>query len=421
MERHKEKMEMLTFKADVKDIDSGEFFVTLNNKDAEEMGLLEHDRVKVSKEGKSITAIVQKSMSLVKPHNVTILTRGAMALDVKNGDDVLISPTGKPRSVGIIKAKMDGKTLTSEEMRIVVNDIVERRLSYIELTAYVVANYINGMNMQEIKDLTLAMVETGETIDFATGPIFDFHSVGGSPGNKVTLIVVPIIMAAGLIIPKTSSRAISSACGTADILETICNVTLSTEEIKSITQKIGGTIAWGGGVELAPADDLIIHVEYPLGIDPYGQLLASVMAKKKAVGANYMLLDIPMGPGTKVPDEKLARRYARDFIELGEMLGIKVECAITYGGQPVGHGIGPAIEAREALAILEGSTTPNSVVMKSTHLAGIILEMAGLTNRGQEMAMDILRSGKALEKFRLILKHQCWISITGRIFEPAWT
>jgi AMP phosphorylase len=146
-------------------------------------------------------------------------------------------------------------------------------------------------------------------------------------------------------------------------------------------------------------------VEYPLGIDPHAQLLASVMSKKKAVGANHLLIDIPMGVGTKVPTMEMARQYAHDFIELGEKLDIRVECAVTYGGQPVGRAIGPALEAREAISILEGAKSPNSVVEKTLTLSGILLEMGGIMH-GEENAREILESGKALEKFREMVKAQ---------------
>jgi len=248
-------------------------------------------------------------------------------------------------------------------------------------------------------------VETGETIQFDRSPVFDFHSVGGVPGNKVTLIVVPIVAAAGLLIPKTSSRAISSAAGTADVVEAFAKVDFSAHELKQIAESTGGIMAWGGGLNLAPADDVIIRVEYPLGVDPHAQLLASVMSKKKAVNADFLLVDIPMGNGTKVPTMDMAKAYARDFIELGERLGIKVECAITYGGQPVGRAIGPALEAREAIQVLEGSKTPNSVVEKALGLSGILLEMGGIP-KGEERAREILASGKALEKFREIVAAQ---------------
>ncbi|UCH89312.1 MAG: thymidine phosphorylase, partial [Thermoplasmata archaeon] len=157
-----------------------------------------------------------------------------------------------------------------------------------------------------------------------------------------------------------------------------------------------------------PADDLIIHAEYPLAIDPYSQVIASVMAKKKAMSADYLLLDIPMGSGTKVPDDELAKKYASDFMELGKRLGMKVECAITYGGQPVGSAIGPALEAREALSTLEGGKVPNSLKLKSLSLAGILLEMGGVAKpgEGKRAAKQILEKKKALEKFLEIIDAQ---------------
>jgi AMP phosphorylase len=300
---------------------------------------------------------------------------------------------------------MDGEALTGEEIRELVQDIANHNLTDTELTAFVVSNQLVGMNLDETINLTKAMVETGDTLKLDKSPVFDFHSIGGAPGNKITLLVVPIVAAAGLYIPKTASRAISSACGTADIFETIARVGLTMEEIKSITEDIGGVIAWGGNVNFAPADDIIIRVEYPLSLDPYSQLIASVMAKKKAAGANYFLLDIPIGPGTKVPDTELANRYAQDFIEVGRKLDMHVECAITYGGQPIGKSIGPSLEAREAIMCLEGRAPSTSVVEKSVAMAGILLEMGGIHD-GKAVARDILASGKAMEKMRQILERQ---------------
>jgi len=217
---------------------------------------------------------------------------------------------------------------------------------------------------------------------------------------------VPIVAAAGLYIPKTCSRAISSAGGTADILETIANVTMPGWKIKEITESVGGTIAWGGGVNIAPADDIIIRAEYPLSIDPYSQVIASILAKKKAVGADFLLMDIPVGAKTKVENLDLARRYARDLMDIGDKIGIHVECAITYGGQPVGRNIGPALEVKEALQILEGKPPSTSAVEKATSLAGIMLEMAGIAGKGKETAEGILASGKALKKFHEIIQAQ---------------
>lgn len=386
-------------------IDAGEFTVILNVKDAKEMGVRSLDRVKLITPKKTITAVVETSTSVVEEGEVGVLCKVLEELKGVESGAVDIVRTDKPHSVELIKHKIDGKSLTSEEIREIITDIANHNLTDIELTAYVMATQLRGMTLDETTYLTKAMVETGDTIELDKSPVFDFHSIGGAPGNKITFLVVPIVAAAGLMIPKTSSRAISSACGTADIFETIARVSLTKEEIKSITERVGGVIAWGGDVNFAPADDIIIRVEYPLSIDPYSQLIASVMAKKKAVNADFFLLDIPIGPGTKVTDTELANKYANDFIEIGRRLDMHVECAITYGGQPIGKHIGPSLEAKEAMLCLEGKAPSTSVVEKSVAMAGILLEMGGIHN-GKQVAREILDSGKALAKFREILEAQ---------------
>ncbi|MFP4169823.1 MAG: AMP phosphorylase [Methanomassiliicoccales archaeon] len=394
----------MILKAKYIDMDAGEYTAVLHDDDCEELGVREQDRVKIKHERAEITAILQTTDSAVKRGEVGLLGKAYAVAKVESGEELEVIYTPKPESVSYIRRKMKGEELTSEEIRSLVSDISQHNLSQVEMSAYVTSLYINGMNLRETADLTMAMVETGETIEFDTA-IFDFHSVGGCPGNKVTPVVVSIVAAAGLTIPKTSSRAISSAAGTADIVEVFSPVAFDSSRLKKIAETVGGTLAWGGSMNLAPADDIIIRVEYPLGVDPHAQLLASVMSKKKAVGANFLVMDIPMGPCTKVEDMESARRYARDFIDLGEKLGMKVECAITYGGQPVGRAVGPALEAKEAISILEGAQHPSSVIEKSVGLAGMLLEMGGVAN-GEERAREILESGKALEKFREIVEAQ---------------
>ena len=395
----------MKLKAKYIDMDTGEITALLRTEDCFEIGVHEGGRVKVKHEGSTVTAIVQTTESVLKEGEIGLLGKAFAFIGPEKGELLDVMSTGKPESVEFIKKKMDGLELSTEEIRTLVTDISTHTLSSIELAAYVTSLHINGMNIRETADLTLAMVETGETIEFDRYPVFDFHSVGGVPGNKVTLIVVPIVAAAGLLIPKTSSRAISSAAGTADIVEVFANVDFEVKELKNIAETIGGIMAWGGGLNLAPADDVIVRVEHPLGIDPHAQLLASVMSKKKAVGADFLLIDIPMGDGTKVPNMETAKAYAKDFVDLGEMLGIKVECAVTYGGQPVGRAIGPALEAKEAISVLEGAKSPNSVVEKALMLAGIILEMGGVPG-GSVRAKEILESGEALAKFREIVGAQ---------------
>ncbi|MDD1739914.1 MAG: AMP phosphorylase [Methanothrix sp.] len=372
------------------DIEIGQHKVMLNVVDARERGLNAGDRVRVRTKGAATTAILDTTLEMVKPGEIGIFTEALKELKTPTTVDILPAP--KPASICYIKNFMDKQKLTEDQIRIIVQDIVDNNLSDIELAAYVTASYIHNMDSQEVEWLTKAMIETGERIHFDTHPVMDKHSIGGVPGNKVSLLIVPIVAAAGLLIPKTSSRAITGAGGTADLMEILAPVEFSAAEIKELTEKVGGVIVWGGATNIAPADDKLIKAEYALSIDPYSQMLASM----------------PVGPGTKLATPEAGRTLAKDLIDLGERLGIRVECAMTFGGSPVGRTIGPALEVKEALTVLENKGGPNSLKEKSLSLAGILLEMGGVAGRGEgyNAAEEILTSGKALEKLKQIIEIQ---------------
>lgn len=388
------------------DIEIGQHKVMLNVVDARERGLNAGDRVRVRAKGAATTAILDTTLEMVKVGEIGIFTEAMRELNGPTSVDVLHAP--KPASLCYIKSMMDKQKLTEDQIRSIVQDIVDNNLSEIELAAYVTASYIHNMDSQEVEWLTRAMIDTGERIHFDTHPVMDKHSIGGVPGNKVSLLIVPIVAAAGLLIPKTSSRAITGAGGTADLMEILAPVEFSADEIKEMTEKVGGVIVWGGATNIAPADDKLIKAEYALSIDPYSQMLASIMAKKGAVGADAVVVDMPVGPGTKLATPEDGRTLAKDLIDLGERLGIRMECAMTFGGSPVGRTIGPALEVREALTVLENKGGPNSLTEKSLSLAGILLEMGGIAARGDgyKAAEDILTSGKALAKLKEIIEIQ---------------
>jgi AMP phosphorylase len=221
------------------------------------------------------------------------------------------------------------------------------------------------------------------------------------------MVIVPIIAVAGLYIPKTSSRSITSAAGTADTMETLCSVSFDIEEMRSIVHKAHGCVVWGGALKLASADDKLIKIRNPLSLDPKGVMLASILAKKKSVGAEYVIIDIPIGRGAKIADKAEAKRLADDFISIGKRLGMKLEVMITDGSEPIGKGVGPALECKDVLGVLSNGG-PWDLREKSCQLAGALLEMAGKVKkgRGAEVASQIISSGKALEKFREIVELQ---------------
>lgn len=393
-------------KVRIYEIETGKPIVVLNEEDIADMGIHISDRVKLVKGTKRVTAIVDTTTSFVKTGEIGIFEEVKESLNVKEGDIIDIKATMRPKSVEFIKKKIRDETLQGHEIRTIIQDIVDNNLSDIELSAFITAEYINGLTMDETVALTSAMVETGEYFDFGNNTV-DKHCVGGVAGNRTTLILVPIIAAAGLIIPKTSSRAITSPAGTADTMEVLANVDFNVDELKRIVRKTNGCIAWGGSVNLAPADDKIIRVEYSLSIDPEGQVLASVMAKKKSVDADFLVIDIPVGKGSKIEEMETANALASKFIELGKRLDISTECLVTDGSSPIGNGVGPALEARDVLDILEGKG-PTDLANKAIDLSGVLLELVGKVNKGEgrKVADDILSSGKARKKMQQIIKAQ---------------
>lgn len=384
------------------DMDAGNLYiVVLNEATMKKLNLHSLDRIDVISRRKRLTCITNVSDRIVDNDEIGLYRCVAEKLNVISDDMVNFELQMEPPSVKFIKDKLGGKSLTRNEIRQIVKDAVERDLTDVEIAAFVTGLELNGMTMEESEYLSKAMVETSKTLNFGRN-VYDKHSIGGIPGKKETLLVVPIVAAAGLTIPKTSSRAISSPAGTADIVETIANVEFGLDEIKRIVRQCGGCMVWGGAVDLAPADDIFVKIEYPLKIDPL--FLPSVMSKKKAVNARHVVIDIPTGRGAKIKTFTEANKIAEDFIELGRRLKIEVRCAITHGEQPVGHAIGPALEAREALQTARGRG-PRSLVEKSIGLSTIIFEMARKRNP-RELAERILKSGKAEKKLRQIIGAQ---------------
>jgi len=386
----------------------GILIVILNQKDAKKLDMHSGDRVLV-KDGKKETICVldiSESKNAVPEGKIGLFEEVLDHLGVKNGSMVSIHMTGKPESVAHIRDKLYGKTLTYTELYHIIDDITHDRLTDIEKTYFVAAGFAQGFTNDEIVNMTRAMVNTGDTLKFA-GTTLDKHCIGGVPGNRTTMVVVPIVAAAGCVIPKTSSRAITSPAGTADTMECLAHVELSEQKIKKIVRDVGACIVHGGSMNLAPADDKIIKVEHPLSIDAEGQLLASVMAKKYSVSANNILIDIPMGKTTKAKNMKEATHLQKMFELIGSRLGMNVKVIITDGSQPVGRGVGPLLEAQDAMRILRNDPqAPSDFKNKSIHMAGLMLEMAGKAKDGEKYALELLESGKALAKMNQIIKAQ---------------
>jgi putative thymidine phosphorylase len=389
--------------------------VTINHRDAIRYDLHPRDRVLVETVGKreqqravAVVDVIMTDRSL-RMGRIGVLAEAAAELKVKEDDIVDVHPEEKPDSVRLIKKKMEGGHLTDKEYDKIVKDIVNDELTEIELTYFVAAASIQGLSIEEVASLTKAVANNGSRFRTAKRPVVDKHCAGGVPGNRTTMIVVPILAAFGLTIPKTSSRAITSPAGTADTMESLCNVSLSLEEMHRVVGKTGACIAWGGSLGLAPADDKIIRIEKPMSLDAPGLMLSSVMAKKYSVGATHVLIDIPYGRTAKVTSRAAAEELKQHFLTLGKLLGMKLVVLLTDGKQPVGRGIGPVLEARDVLAVLQNQKeAPADLREKSLRLAAEMLEFSGSVKHGAgyEVAQDILESGSAWKKMQEIIDAQ---------------
>ncbi|MBS3143608.1 AMP phosphorylase [Candidatus Woesearchaeota archaeon] len=396
---------------DLSFVTGGAFVSIMNSTDAREIDLHPGDRILISMNNKKIISVVDLSEDeKIKKGEIGLFDEILDYLKTRKGY-VNVKIAKRLKSLGYIKKKLEGKKLNRKEIFEIIKDINSNNLNEVELTYFVSGCYSHGLSMHEIEDMTDAIVKAGHRLKLKKHPIVDKHCIGGVPGNRTTMIVVPIIASLGITMPKTSSRAISSPAGTSDTMEALANVSFEVNEIKRIVEKINGCIVWGGVVDLASADDKMIKVRNPLRLDPEGLLLASIMAKKKAVNASHVLIDIPIGKNAKIERKKEALKLKRRFIELGKDLSIKVKVIITDGKQPIGNGIGPVLEARDVLNVLMGNG-PMDLRKKGIRMAAEILRMLKIKNP-KKKALDSLNSGKAYEKMKEIIKAQ-----KGHIFRP---
>ncbi|HZP13992.1 MAG TPA: thymidine phosphorylase family protein [Nevskiaceae bacterium] len=335
------------------------------------------------------------------------------ALGCHDGEIVRVSHTEMVESFSAVRSKIYGNAFTQPELEAIIRDITAGRYASIETAAFVTACAGNRMSLDETLALTRAMVKAGTRLAWPERPVLDKHSVGGLPGNRTTPIVVAIVAANGLTIPKTSSRAITSPAGTADTMEVLTPVDLTLEHMRRVVEREGGCLVWGGAMALSPADDILIQVERPLDFDSDAQLAASILSKKVAAGSTHLLIDMPVGPSAKIRSAAAAQSLSQRIVQTGQALGLHVDVAQTDGSQPIGRGIGPALEASDLLAVLRNERDASRDLReRAATLAGRLLELGGRTpsGSGARRAHETLDSGAAWEKFQAICAAQGGLS-----------
>lgn len=368
-------------------------------------------KIQVSTNGSKVLAVlnVVDDSSIVQPGELGLSEQAFAQLNVAEGCLVTVNHAEAPKSMDAVRRKINGERLDQDDFNSITNDIVETRYSKMEMAAFLVATGQNNLDRDELFFLTRAMLQSGDTMNWHESLVADKHCIGGIPGNRTSMLVVPIVAAHGMLIPKTSSRAITSPAGTADTMEVLAEVNLTPDQLHDIVRQERGCLAWGGTAKLAPVDDMLISVERPLGIDSQGQMVASILSKKLAAGSTHLIIDIPVGPTAKVRHMNQALALRKLFEFVGDRLNIHLEVMITDGRQPIGRGIGPILEARDIMQVLQNDPdAPADLRQKSLQLAGRIIEFDPDVRGGQgyAIARDILESGRANAKMNALIQAQ---------------
>lgn len=396
------------------DISTGDVvIVVLNNKDADSLSIRPGDGLTVKHGSQSANVTADVSRELVKEGEIGLFNEVSRRIEVEDGDVVGVDYLERSGAIKAIVKKLLRNDLNEEEIQTIIEGIVSNHLGTIETTYFAAAGFSPGFNDKELYYLTKAMAATGDTINWKTelgiDQVVDKHSIGGIPAKGVTPILVAIVSSLGLVVPDAPTRAITAPAGTADVMEVLCPVTFTRDEVVKLVKKEGACIVWGGGLDIAPADDILIRIEKPLGIELYDKFIVSILAKKVAMGINHLVLDLPTGPDTKVEYDHEVPVIRRKFMTLAQQFGIKLEVVGRHPLSPDGRGVGPVLEARDVLMVLEQSKD-RYLPLEATavKLAGTLLELAGHSRngKGEEVARKQLTSGKALEKFKKIIANQ---------------
>ena len=398
-------------KIKIMSIDTGrEHRVLLNpNSDiVKSEGIISTSKVKIISKKNHVYGTLYLSRKIQKSE-VGITVPMAKQLKVKDNEIVTVKHSEALKSFSVIRDKLRGKRFTEQGIYEVIKDVVDGKYTDMHIACLCAATEGENLSDDEIAYFAKAMVNTGDVIKWNYDIVVDKHCIGGIPGNRTTPPAIAIVAEYGLRIPKTSSRAITSPAGTADVMEVMTNIMVPTKDLKKIVDKVNGCLVWGGAVDLNQSDDIIIGVKKELDLDSRGQMLASIMSKKVAAGSTHILIDVPYGSTAKTKTLETANSLKNDFEKLGKKLGVKVVVNISDGSQPVGNGIGSALEAKDIIKVLKNeSDAPQDLKEKTLYLSGLILEFDPKVKNGQgiKIAREILESGRAWDRFKKICEAQ---------------
>ncbi|KFN40095.1 hypothetical protein KN63_00355 [Smithella sp. F21] len=391
-----------------------DLFILMHQKDADELGVKEGAVVLLGYKDVELYVKVIITGSKLNSGEVGLYEELYEEYHIPEGRKLLVDIPSTSEALDGIRKKLSGRRLNEQELVAIMRDIGSRKLKETEVAFFVSTFFNPGFTDDEIYWMTKGMAESGDILEFKyiksnKDLVVDKHSIGGTAGKGITPALVPILAAGGLVVPNTSTRAITSPAGTTDILESVMPVSLNKEEVYKVVEKTGACMVWGGALYLAPADDEIINVERSLRIQEFQKVLVSIVAKKIAMGSSFVLIDLPYGKGTKIEKPDDLEFLAREFEKLFGKFNIKCVTHKRLIKGPDGNGVGPVLEMRECLRLLERHEK-RSDDLESTVLdmAEKIFEGVGKTKKGmgRKFAQELLDSGKGLKKFWEIAQAQ---------------
>lgn len=392
------------------DIADGEELIALvNEQEAMAYGISPMDKISMMYKGQEIVLNADVTHKFVKSGQIGLFKDVYKKYGIKENEAVSIHFTQhSSASLEALKKWLNKKRLNQQEIFEIMKDISQNRFTDILTTYFSSMGFFLPSKDEDLYRMAKAMAEAGEMLHF-DGVVADKHCMGWVPGNETTMIIIPLLTSLGIKMPKTFSKAITTPAATGECVSVLMDISFSKKEIQNLVKKNNCCLIRGGGLDLAPADEKLIKVAYPLSMQSYSRTVVSIMAKKFAMGINHSLIDIPVWPSAKVPDMKTAKRLKKKYEYVGKKLGMKMTVEITDALEPIGAGVGAVLQVREVLRVLQQhEKRPMDLEDKSLHLCAKIIELVGMAKgkEAEKLAYSQLVSWKARKMMQKIIKAQ---------------
>jgi len=385
--------------------------VIVNSTQAWNFGITALDKITVTYKWKEITLDVDLSDSLVDFDEIWITKDVYKLYGIDNWDVLWIEYVVKnPLSVQAIRKKLLWKNLTEEEVVAVVRDMTDNKISDTLVTYYAASSFFNESSKKELYYTAKASAEYWNKISF-DGMAVVKYCIWWVPWNETSMILAPVFASLGIQFPKTFSKAITSPAATGECVETLMDIEFTPEQMKDLVKKTGCCLAWWKNLWLAPANDRIIKVSYPISMEAHSKMVVSIIAKIYAGGITHCLIDIPVGPTAKIKDRKTAKKIKWYFEYIGRKLWMKVVVVLTNGKNPIWKWIWGALQAREVLRILQQHPEKSiDLENKAIMLWEKLLSLTGKFKKKncKKIIIEQIKSGKARVKMQEVISAQNW-------------